>query len=127
MIDAPYCRLLGTHIRILEWYARDEVKKIRTLSIGRRWDDVSSPPSLGRPLGPLGWGLDASPSLGVFEGLKELIVHDLSFQSIPRTPEVIGPWKERAEKEMREELERAKEKQPAWTAGLPLLTVVCDF
>ena len=36
MIDAPYCRFLGTYIRILEWYAREEVKKIRRLSIERR-------------------------------------------------------------------------------------------
>jgi hypothetical protein len=36
MIDAPYCSFLGTYIRILEWYAREEVNKIRRLSIERR-------------------------------------------------------------------------------------------
>jgi hypothetical protein len=117
-MDEPH-HLMFNKIRIWEFVAKEEFKKIRGLEIGIRRD---STPNMTNA-----WRLDTSPSLRTFEVLEELTIYGRPGPPMPETPEMTEQWKAAAEMEIRGELERSKSHQVSWTADLPRIKVVPYF
>jgi hypothetical protein len=111
-----------TSIVLLALYAKEQVKKIRRLSLGGSWVAMMKTNDRRRC-----WGL--SQRLRFFEASEELIVYDSSLAPKPKVPEILEHWKEKVEREIREELQRAQSltAQGGWAVDLPLIRVDCDF
>jgi hypothetical protein len=107
-------------IATLTFCAKEEVKKIRRLSLGGRWAAMVKP-SHPRRFCSLFRGLQS------FEALEELIIYDGSLILKPKAPESLQEWKEKMQTDIRKELQRVRSSTAAWTAELPLIKIFCDF